>query len=206
MDAVAGPQGTGTLAAPPVAFPLVDLFRRYFRMLRIMLAARRGRRLTLDDVGRVPSRVWLSEIDELRHMNNGVYLGLMDHARLDLLARAGVWAQLTAAGIYPVVTQQTITYRKSLQLGQRYVIETRVLGYDERQVYVEQQFVVRGDITARAIVAGRMLRKTGGTVTMAELGDITGVNVAERPVPAWVSAWAAASRLPSNRETAMSDW
>ncbi|MEO8260952.1 MAG: acyl-CoA thioesterase [Pseudolysinimonas sp.] len=189
----------------------MDLIRRYLRMFRIQLAARRGRRIGLHDVATRRERVWPTDIDELRHMNNSVYLGLLDHARLDLLLRSGAWAAIRAAGIYPVVTTQTISYRKSLELGDRYEIETRIAGYDERQVYIEQRFVRAGEVTAVAYVAGRFLRDRStagrtGVVTMAELGEVTGVDVAARPIPAWMSAWAQATRLPSTREPAPSEW
>jgi YbgC/YbaW family acyl-CoA thioester hydrolase len=184
----------------------MDPVRRYLRMLRILLGARRGPRLDLHEVAVRRERVWLTDLDELRHMNNSVYLGLLDHARLDLLLRSGAWQRIRAAGIYPVVTHQTITYRRSLELGDRFEIETRIVGYDERAVYLEQRFVRRGEVTARAFVAGRFLREKGGVVPMSELGEITGVDVAARPIPAWMSAWAEATRLPSTRDPAPSTW
>jgi YbgC/YbaW family acyl-CoA thioester hydrolase len=175
-------------------------------MFRIQLAARRGPKLALHDVAIRHERVWPTDLDELRHMNNSVYLGLLDHARLDLLLRSGAWKLMRVAGIYPVVTTQTISYRKSLELGERYDIETRIAGYDERQVYIEQRFVRDGEVTARAYVAGRFLRDRGGVVTMAELGEVTGVNVAARPIPSWMAEWAEATRLPSTKEPAPSVW
>jgi YbgC/YbaW family acyl-CoA thioester hydrolase len=189
----------------------VDLIRRYLRMLRIQLAARRGPKLGLHDVAIRRERVWLTDIDELRHMNNSVYLGLLDHARLDLLLRSGAWKLMRHAGVYPVVTMQTISYRKSLELGDRYEIQTRIAGYDERQVYIEQRFVRDGEVTAVAFIAGRFLRDRAvagrsGVVTMAELGEVTGVDVSALGIPDWMADWAAATRLPSTREAAPSIW
>lgn len=175
-------------------------------MLGIQLSARRAPRIPLHDVAVRRERVWLTDLDELRHMNNSVYLGLLDHARLDLLLRSGAWKQMRDAGIYPVVTTQTIAYRKSLELGERFLIETRIAGYDERSVYIEQRFVRDGELTARAFVAGRFLRDRGGVVSMAELGEVTGVDVTALPIPDWMAEWAAASRLPSTREPAPSVW
>lgn len=183
----------------------MDWFRRYYRLIRLRLGARAGS-LDLHDVGVTRERVWLSDIDELRHMNNSVYLGLMDYSRLDLMLRSGAWPKMRSAGIYPVVTTQTITYRKSLELGERFTIETRIAGYDEKAVYIEQRFVRGAEVTAQAFVAGRFLRDAGGTVTMAELGEITGVDVTARPIPAWMKDWASATRLPSTKAPAPSIW
>jgi acyl-CoA thioesterase FadM len=184
----------------------VDLLRRYLRLLRIRLAARRRPALGLHDVGRVEGRVGWTDIDELRHMNNGVYLSLMDHARLDLMLRSGAWARIRAAGVYPVVTAQTIAYRRSLVRGQRYVIESRIAGYTEKHVYIEQRFVVGGEIWERAFLEGRFLRDSGGVVPMSELAEIVGEDLAAHPAPAWLVEWSARVTLPSTRAEAPSTW
>jgi len=182
----------------------MDIVLRAARYLRIHRST--TPRLAPTDVGRIAFRVQLSDLDELRHMNNGVYLSTMDLARVDLIQRAGVWSRMRAHGMYAVVASQTISYRKSLTLWQRYEIETRVVGYDERAVYMEQRFVVGGEVYARGVVAGRFLRRTGGVVSMAELGEVIGVDVAAHPVPAWLQDWARSVALPSSRKPAPSDW
>jgi Predicted thioesterase len=185
----------------------MDWFRRFFRLFRIRLAARRRPPLDVGTgVSIVHDRVWLTDLDELRHMNNGVYLSLLDHARLDLMLRSEVWQRVRAAKVYPVVTAQSVAYRKSLEFGQRFQIETRIAGYDERCVYIEQRLVARGEIYARAFVQGRFLRDAGGVVPIDEVGRIVGVDVTEHPAPAWLSEWAEHIRLPSTREPAPSEW
>jgi YbgC/YbaW family acyl-CoA thioester hydrolase len=184
----------------------VDPIRRYLRLLRLTLSARRAPRIGLHDVGVTRERVWLTDLDELRHMNNSVYLGLMDYSRFDVMRRSGTWKLLRDAGVYPVVTAQTISYRKSLELGERFDIETRIVGYDERAVYIEQRFVRAGEITATAYIAGRFLRQRGGVVSTAELGEIVGVDVTAHPIPAWMTAWAEATRLPGTKKPAPSVW
>lgn len=184
--------------------PGVDVLLRAARFLR--LTTSRGPRLDPHDVATMRMRVWPSDLDELRHMNNGAYLSTMDLPRYDLIRRSGLWPKLQAAGVYPVVVSQTITYRKSLELWQRYEVQSRIVGYDERAVFIEQRFVVDGEVYARGIVAGRFLRRRGGVVPMEELGRITGVDVARYPVPDWVRDWMAAVALPSTRMPAPSDW
>ncbi|MET0303517.1 MAG: acyl-CoA thioesterase [Microbacteriaceae bacterium] len=182
----------------------MDPLQRSVRYLRLALS--RQPRIDAHDVSRMRMRVWPSDLDELRHVNNGVYLSTMDLPRFDLMRRAGIWPKLKARGIYPVVAAQTISYRKSLQLWQRYDVESAIVGYDERAVYLEQRFVVDGEIYARGFVAGRFLRKTGGVVPMAELGEIAGIDIAAHPAPEWMREWAAAIALPSTRAEAPSEW
>jgi len=184
----------------------MDPIRRFWRLFRIRFAARRRPSLHIHDLSIVNDRVWPTDIDELRHMNNGVYLSLLDHARLDLMLRSGGWRRLRAAKVYPVVTAQSISYRKSLELGQRFRIETRIAGYDDRAVYIEQRVVAADEIYARAYVQGRFLRDAGGVVPIRDVGEIVGVVTADLPAPEWLTEWASHVRLPSTREPAPSSW
>lgn len=162
--------------------------------------------LGIYDVCYSPRRVMPGDLDELRHMNNGVYLSNLDHARVELVMRTGLWKRLNEVGMYPVVAAQTITYRKSLELWQKYVIESRLLGVDDRSVYVEQRYVVDGEIYARAYIQARFLYRKGGTVTVEELARVTGIDPVEHPIPEWLHDWAAQVRLPSTRQPAESAW
>jgi acyl-CoA thioesterase FadM len=171
-----------------------------------LLNGRRRPRIHIHDVSTLPLRVWPSDTDVLRHMNNGVYLSVMDLGRYDLLVRSGVYATLRAHRVYPVVTSETISFRKSLLPRQRYLLSSKVLGYDAVSVYLEQRFTVDGEIVATGVVRGRMLRRGAGAISMTELGGLTGVDVAGLAPPAWVSDWAGRVALPSNRTPLLSDW
>jgi YbgC/YbaW family acyl-CoA thioester hydrolase len=184
----------------------MDPIRRFTRMFRITLGARRRPQLGIHDVSVVHDRVWLTDLDELRHMNNGVYLALLDHARLDLMLRSGAWQTMRDAKVYPVVTAQSIAYRKSLELGQRFQIESRIVGYDDRAVYIEQRVVSKGEMYARAFVQGRFLRDAGGVAPIDEVGATVGVVTADHPAPEWLREWSGNVSLPSTRQPAPSDW
>jgi YbgC/YbaW family acyl-CoA thioester hydrolase len=184
----------------------MDWIRRYVRLARIRLTAKRRGPLDIHDVSIVRDRVWLSDVDELRHMNNGVYLMLLDHGRTDLMLRSGGWQKMMAAKVYPVVSAQTIAYRKSLELGQRFDVESRIVGYDDKAVYMEQRIVRNGEVYARAYVQGRFLRMSGGVAPIDEVGRLVGIDVSRHPIPEWMSAWADQVKLPSTREPAPSDW
>lgn len=177
-----------------------------FRTLLLLLwRSRRRSPLGVHDVGSLRLRVLPTDLDVLGHMNNGVYLSLMDLGRMDLLIRSGAWTKLRARGIYPVMANETITFRKSLQPWQLFDIETRLVGYDGKAVYAQQRFVRDGEVYAEAMTRARFLGKNG-PVTMAELSEVTGVDVTSRKPPAWVEDWAAAVALPSTRAEAPSVW
>lgn len=177
-----------------------------FRTALQWFRSRRASKLHIHDVGRTAFRVVPTDLDVLGHMNNGVYFSIMDLGRMDLMIRAGAWAQLTRHGFYPVATSETITFRKSLQPWQRFILESRIVGYDDRAVFVEQRFVVNGEIFARAYMRGRFLKKSGGTVSVAELTEALGVDATEVTLPTWLARWSDEVALPSTREPAPSEW
>lgn len=171
----------------------------------------RGSRLEFGDVSRSRFRVWPTDMDMLRHMNNGKYLSIMDVARFDLIQRNGAWDLFEREGWYPVVVGQTISYRKSLNPWQRFWIESRILGFDEQAVYMEQRFVRpdeqrRPEVYARAVVRARILRRTGGVVPVAEIVEKSGADTDELRVPEEIIAWGQNTKLPSTRIEAVSVW
>jgi YbgC/YbaW family acyl-CoA thioester hydrolase len=175
---------------------------RYLRLLWLALAARR--RPPCDVLGpcRTPFRVWPTDLDVLRHVNNGTYLSIMDLARVDLMARSGVLAKLRARGWYPVVGEQSIQYRRSLTLGQPFAVVTRVLGWDERAIVLEQRFVRAAgrdgedEEVAAAVVRARFLARArgaepGGPLPTAAVLALAGHDAPSPALPDWVARWVA---------------
>ncbi|MEP6480335.1 MAG: acyl-CoA thioesterase, partial [Rhodoglobus sp.] len=168
--------------------------------------SRRRSAVDVHDVGRVAFRVLPTDLDVLGHMNNGIYFSIMDLGRMDLLIRSGAWSKMRERGYYPVMANETITFRKSLQPWQRFEVESKIVGYDAKGVYAQQRFVVGGEIFAEAMTRGRFLKKGGGTVSIAEISDFLGVDVSNLTPPAWVATWNANVALPNTRQPAPSTW
>lgn len=155
-------------------------------LLRAWLAVRRGQRLGPFDVVRTPFRTWPHDLDLNGHMNNGRYATLMDLGRMDLLARAGLLRRFLAARMHPVVTAQHLLYRRSLDPFRAFTLETQVIGWDERFVYMEQRFMRAGRLQARGIMQALFLGPNG-RVSSAELMALFGVDGA-RPVQPEIAA------------------
>lgn len=166
------------------------------RQLQLTLASTRPRPavpgMHLLDPSITHMRVHPGDLDFYLHVNNGVYLQMMDIARSNLLADLGAVGHLRRAGWYPVVAASTMTYRRSLRLGDRFTITTRVLGWDERVVYVEQAFAKGEDAVARGIVAGRFLHRGGERIPATEVSRLLDPTVAAPELPPDVAAWARA--------------
>ena len=177
-----------------------------FRTILVMLLGRRRPPVGIHDVASLRLRVLPTDLDFLGHMNNGVYLSIADLGRMDLLVRAGVWKTFQERGYYPVVASETITFRKSLQPWQRFELESRVVGYDAKACYIEQRFVVEGEVFAKMFIRGRFLKKSGGVVTISELSDAVGLDVSDFPPPGWLAEWGADVALPATKAPAPNDW
>jgi acyl-CoA thioesterase FadM len=182
-----------------------------WRTLLIIWLARRRRRRDGDidplTVGRIRLTTLPTDIDLVRHMNNGRYLSLFDLGRFDLLVRAGIWDVMAEREWYPVIANGTVSFRKSLNLWQRFDVETRVIAADERAVYIEHRAVVRGEIYAQLFVRGRFLRRSGGVLPMAELFAAIGQDPTDVPEPdEWMVRWASDVALPPTKAAAPSVW
>jgi len=113
-------------------------------------------------------------------------------------------------GWYPVVASETMTFRKSLNPWVRFTIESRIVGHDDKAVYMEQRFVrpdATGALEIYAIghIRARFLRKSGGTVPMSELVEAFGVDGFEG-IPEWMERWGYDVALPATRAAAPSVW
>jgi acyl-CoA thioesterase FadM len=131
-------------------------------------------------------RVWPTDLDPLMHMNNGVYLSLLDLGRIDLMLRSGAFFKINRQGIYPVVASEVIRFRRSLTPLQKFEIHTRIAAWDDRYFYLRQDFRVRGDIYAEALVKGRFLKRSGGKVAPSEL--LQSLKLKVESVPQYLAA------------------
>lgn len=139
-------------------------------------------------------RVHPGDLDFYRHVNNGTYLQMMDVARSNYLADLGALSALRERGWYPVVAASTMKYRRSLRLWERFTITTRLVGWDDRVVYLEQVFHRGDDLAARGWVAGRFLARDGSRVAapdvVAFLAEHHGTTVDQPVLAPEMHAWA----------------
>lgn len=182
------------------------IWRTLLVILNARRRVRRGKTLDASSVSSIRLTTLPTDIDILRHMNNGRYLSLFDLGRWDLLIRTGLFDAMNERGWYAVVSSETVTFRKSLQLWQRFEVQSRFIGHDDKAVFLEHRAVVDGEIYARVIVRSRMLRRTGGTVSNEELFAAVGKPEGIPEIDPWVHDWAAASALPPARKPAPSVW
>lgn len=131
---------------------------------------------------------WPWDIDPWRELNNGRTLTLYDLGRLPMALRTGLIGQLRTHSWGITVAGNSVRYRRRIRMFDRFVMLSRVIGWDARFIYMEQSMWRKGEccnhmllrtaITApEGIVAPEKLLKAGGfTAQSPELPD-------------WVQAW-----------------
>ena len=144
-----------------------------FRLIWVVIAAFRKSKVGILDETRIRLRVLPNDLDTNIHMNNGRYLTVMDLGRVDLTIRSGLWRAMRDNRWYPVVGSAKMTYRRPLDPLQAYELTTRVLGWDDKWVYMEQCFLVGGHMHARGVLKALFLNGRD-KVSSAELAAALG--------------------------------
>ena len=124
------------------------------------------------------------------HLNAGRFVSFMDISRIELLARMRVLRRVLKKGWRPVVGGLVIRYRRSVEPFERFTVESRVVGWDDKWFYIEHTVNRHNGSMAAIAYARTLLRKSGGTVHPRELIELMGLTGTESPaLPPFVEQW-----------------
>lgn len=108
----------------------------YFRLLWVMLMARRRKVITEDNLNNeVTTTIMPNDLDLNLHVNNGRYMTLCDFNRVDLFVRSGLASIMIKNKLAPVVAEHTMTYIKPLRVFNRIRITMKITHWDEKYFY-----------------------------------------------------------------------
>jgi len=134
---------------------------------------------------RTRHRVGLGDIDLNRHMNQAAYARVCEHARVSWMLRTGALQGWRAIGVNPMVARQTLTYRRELAPFQRFCVETRAVGLEDRLLRLEQVLVVGDRVHARDDLA-LLFVGPGGVQSAAQVAELCeGLLTGPLPVEGW---------------------
>lgn len=119
-------------------------------------------------------RIHLPDLDFNMHVNNARYLAIMDLGRFDLLLRAGIFWKFTFDGYFPVVGSESIRFRKSLHLFEKFDLITQIECWDDKDLYISHKIYRGDDFVAEGYVKGRFKRRGQGSVSTKELFELLG--------------------------------
>ncbi|MFN7710331.1 MAG: acyl-CoA thioesterase [Holosporales bacterium] len=159
------------------------------RLILLLLTVRSRSRLGLFDESELVFHVLPTDLDLNMHMTNSRYLSLMDLGRIDLMFRTGVGRQALKRRWGVALGASTIRYRRSLTLGQRFVLKTRVVGWDEKWVIMEQKIEREGELIAHALMKGVFVAR-GKSVPTREIFASIGVDTDPQMLTSAMVSWA----------------
>jgi acyl-CoA thioesterase FadM len=132
--------------------------------------------------------VWPNDIDLNMHMNNARYLSIMDYARTHLLARIGLLEHIIRSRWQPLLGAVWVTYRRPLPVFSRFTLASRLMCWDERWFYIEQNFANAMGQCAVGWVKG-VLRNEQGTLDPQVVIDGVAPGTLSPEMPEALAAW-----------------
>ncbi|XP_049808460.1 protein THEM6 [Schistocerca nitens] len=122
----------------------------------------------------------------LRFMNNARYVRELDFARFHFYDRTGLYSEIVRRKGHALQGATTVRYRRIMPLLTVYRIDTKLIYWDEKSIYLEQQFVTPRDGFVRAVVLSR--QNVVGTDARVMMRDLTHCD-APPPPPKDLELW-----------------
>ncbi|RUO38122.1 thioesterase [Aliidiomarina shirensis] len=165
------------------------------RLFWILLSRRKEPQCGAFDTLRVCSRVYPNDLDLNMHVNNGRFLTFADLGRVDWFFRSGAWGVARKKGFIPVIGDVNARFIRQLKAFDRFYVETRLLGWDDKWAFLEHKILDKNDRVAGLIVVrGMFWSKKHGGLKPVDLIEATGnaksEELLESPaLPEWVEKW-----------------
>lgn len=160
----------------------------WLRLLSMLATVWRRPRAPLFDTTTLHMRVWPNDLDFNGHVNNGRYLTMADLGRLDYVIRSGVARVVIKRRAAPIVGDAVAKFRRELHPFERFKIETRLLGWDERWTFMEHRFISQGRVVGVVAMRG-LFRTAQGPLSPQVFVQEFGLTEPSPALPDWVLAW-----------------
>lgn len=130
----------------------------WLRLIRVGFSLVGAARVDLLATTRISLRVWPNDLDVNFHVNNGRYLALADIGRIHWLMLTGALGVARRQNAFPVVGDAVAKFRRDLKAFQTVEIQSRLIGWDRKWVFIEHRFVrdhrVIGVVAIRGLFKG----------------------------------------------------
>ncbi|MEM8555580.1 MAG: thioesterase family protein [Pseudomonadota bacterium] len=134
-------------------------------------------------------RLW--DMDIFAELNNGRTLTVFDIGRVTLALRTGLIALLRREKWGLTLAGNSVRYRRRVRAFQRVETKVRLIGWDDRFLYIEHAMFRKGQCTSHVLVRGA-ITDGAGLVTMDRVLSSYGYDGPSPELPGWVQAWVAA--------------
>jgi acyl-CoA thioesterase FadM len=160
----------------------------FFRMTAALASERRKPPMAIFDTHTATMTCWPLDADIFWEMNNGRTLTFYDLGRIALGQRIGLIRTLREQGWGLVVAGSSVRYRARIRPFQRFELRTRLLGWDERFIYIEQA-MWRGDVACNHALMRTGVTEKGRLVETRRVADAMGLSPDSPPLPDWAASW-----------------
>ncbi len=159
-----------------------------FRFLLTMLKSRFRSRIGPLDESVVRFTVLPHDCDLNFHLNAGRYVSFMDVARIELIGRMRFIGPMLRRGWRPVAGGAVLRFRRSVLPFERFDIRSRVVGWDEKWIYVEHIVEKDGEFCAIGHMR-TVIRSKQGTIPPTEVLAAMDLTLQSPPLPDFVAKW-----------------
>lgn len=160
----------------------------WFRLAHTLARGRKLAPLKFDEMQSTQHRVALFDCDMFFEMNNGRILKIFELGRWQFALRTGLWQQLRTQNWGFAVAGASVRYRKRLLPFERFEMRTRILGWDERFIYVEQgMFKTNGDCANHCLFRTAIV-SNGRAVPTEKVAALMG-GISSPALPNWARNW-----------------
>ena len=160
----------------------------FLRMFKAMAQARRQPPLGPFDTHVSQHICWPWDLDPWMELNNGRTLTLYDLGRVPLSQRTVVASVLRKRGWGLTVAGSSVRYRRRVTMFTRLTMRSRLLGWDDRFLYMDQSMWAGEECTSQVLIRSALVSRSG-MLAPRELALACGIGPESPTLPDWVLAW-----------------
>lgn len=162
-----------------------------FRMLYLLLFRKQLPRIEALELSHTRIKVWPTDCDFNFHLTNSRYPSLLDLARTQYLIQINSLSKFIGGDWKSVLSSQSISFIKEIKPLAKVDITTQVLSWNRKYCYIEHQFLVDGQLHAKALariafIKGRRVRSFDKLLMELDHGSTAESPPESEQVRAWL--------------------
>ena len=157
------------------------------RLVRVIVKSQFQEKLSFDNdyTDSVNLIVLPQDIDPFMELNNGRYVTLLDLGRFSLGGKVNMASFLKRNNWSLTIVGTYNEYRFRLRLFQRFILKTKIIGYDENWFYFFQKVERKGKTHMASVVKFAYTSKEG-LVLPKEVISAMGIKYDPNKLPLWI--------------------
>ena len=157
------------------------------RLIRVVVKSQFKKKLSFDNdyTDSINLIVLPQDIDPFMELNNGRYVTLLDLGRFSLGAKVNMVSFLKRNNWSLTIIGTYNEYRHRLRLFQRFILKTKIIGYDEKWFYFFQKVERNGKTHMASIVKFAYTSKKG-LVSTKEVITAMDIEYDPNSLPSWI--------------------